>query len=284
MSGLTVKDLAGRTFVVTGANTGVGRATAEALAARGGRLVLACRSASRAAAVLETIAAMGGEAELVELELGSLKSVKRGARLILERAPRIDVLVNNAGVGGARGLTEDGFELAFGVNYLGHYLLTRSLMPALRGGRVVHVISGSYLRAGGVDFEAARRRTASLTGVREYATSKLATMLFHHELARRGDVTSLAADPGEVASEGWRHVPWPARPLLTFRMKSPARGAETSAHCASAPNLRSGTSWVDCREQTPNALSKDETLARELWDWSAAWVGLAAGRESGLVA
>ncbi len=270
------RDLEGRTFVITGANTGVGRATAEALAARGARLVLACRSAARASEVMADIAALGSEASLVELELASLSSVERAARAIAESAPRVDVLINNAGVGGTRGLTEDGFELAFGVNYVGHYLLTRLLLPALRDARVVHVTSGSYLRCHGIDFEAARRRTASITGVPEYAVSKLATMLFHHELARRALVTTLAADPGDVASDGWRHVPWPIRPILTCRMKPPAKGALTSVHCASAPDLASGTSWVDRRPQQPSALSRDEALARELWDRSAAWVGLPA--------
>lgn len=269
-----------RVILVTGANTGVGRATAEQLAARGARLILACRSAERARAVVETIEAMPASAgvEVVEMELGDLGSVRRGAEEILERAPRIDALVNNAGVGGTRGITADGFELAFGVNYLSHYLLTRLLLPVLErsAARVVHVTSGSHVRARGVDLSDARRRTRSLTGIPEYAVSKLCTMLFHHELARRlAAVTTLAADPGDVASDGWRHVPWPIRPIMTCSMKTPQEGATSSVHCVVADDVESGASYADARRFEPSPLSRDARLARELWAQSASWVGLA---------
>lgn len=266
--------LEGRRCVITGANTGVGRATAVALAARGARVVLACRSAERAAGVLEELAGTGA-ASFVELDLASLASVRRAAATI--GAEPVDVLVNNAGVAGARGLTKDGFELAFGVNFLGHYLLTRSLLPALApGARVVHLSSGSHFRAGRLDLDAARRRTATLTGVAEYATSKLCVMLFHHELARRlagAGVLSIAADPGDVASDAWRHVPWPVRGWITRGMKPPSEGARTSVFCATDPSVVSGGFYVDARPSEPSALSRDEALAKELWVRSAAWAG-----------
>lgn len=272
--------LSGRVILVTGANTGVGRATAEQLAARGARLILLCRSAERARAVVETVEAMptSGGVEVIEVELSELGSVRRGAAAILERAPRIDALVNNAGVGGTRGVTADGFELAFGVNYLSHYLLTRLLQPLLERSRarIVHVTSGSHARASGIDLTDARRRTRSLTGISEYAVSKLCTMLFHHELARRlAAATTLAADPGDVASDGWRHVPWPIRPLMTCSMKSPEQGARSSVHCVVAEEVRSGASYVDARAFDPSPLSRDARLARELWQQSARWVGVA---------
>jgi len=263
------------TYVVTGANTGVGRATAEGLAAGGAHVILACRSAERTAGVLRAIAdAPIGSARFVPIDLADLTSVQAASEEILSIAPRVDALVNNAGVGGARGRTADGFELAFGVNYLAHYLLTRLLMPVTE--RVVHVTSGSHRLAKPPQLSRLQSRTRSLTGIREYATSKLCTMLFHHELARRTRTTSLAADPGDVASEGFRHVPWPIRPLLTCRMKPPREGALTSLHCATSPALQrqSGRSFVDCREDTPSALSQDEALAVELWEQSAAWVGI----------
>ncbi|MCZ7677673.1 MAG: SDR family NAD(P)-dependent oxidoreductase [Sandaracinaceae bacterium] len=256
--------------MITGANTGVGRATAEALASPGTHLVLACRSRARAEAVLASI---GGRAraDVVELELGDLASVRRAAGEIAALAPRIDALINNAGVGGARGVTRDGFELAFGVNHLGHYLLTRLLLH--RCARVVHVTSGSHERARGLDFEALRRPTRSLTGLPEYAVSKLCTMLFHHELARRG-VFSVAADPGDVASDGWRHVPWPIRPLLTCRMRVPAEGARTSVQCATEASIVPGRLYHDGRERAPSERSLDPELARELLARCDAWVGV----------
>ena len=276
-----MSSLKDRVILVTGANTGVGRATAEALARRGARLILACRCAERARSVVETIEAMPTSAgvEVVEMELSELASVRRGAERIRERAPRIDALVNNAGVGGTRGLTADGFELAFGVNYLSHYLLTRMLLPGLErsAARIVHVTSGSHTRARELDLARARQRTRSLTGIPEYAASKLCTMLFHHELARRlTAATTLTADPGDVASDGWRHVPWPIRPLMTCSMKTPEEGATSSVHCVTASEARSGASYVDARPYEPSPLSRDVELARRLWEQSAAWVGLDA--------
>lgn len=268
-------DLVGRTYVITGANTGVGRATAEALAARGARLLLACRSLERAREVEGAARALGGEVHLVELDLADLASVRRGAQSIARLTPRIDALINNAGVAGARGLTKDGFELAFGVNCLGHFLLTQLLRPHVQ--RVVHLGSGSHARVEALELDSLRAPTRTLTGVREYAVSKLCVMLLHHELARRSTTPiSVVADPGDVASDAWRHVPWPIRPLLTRSMKPPREGALTSLFCATDPTIEGlhGCSFVDCREDTPSALSRDAALAAALWarcaDWTAA--------------
>ncbi|HJL17118.1 MAG TPA: SDR family NAD(P)-dependent oxidoreductase [Sandaracinaceae bacterium LLY-WYZ-13_1] len=268
--------MSARTVVVTGANTGVGRATAEALAARGDRLVLACRRPARAAPVRDAIVAAGGRVDVVALDLGDLASVRRAAAEVTAIAPRVDVLINNAGVGGARGRTRDGFELAFGVNHLGHFLWTRLLAPAVvDGGRVVHVVSGSHERVDRVDWDRLRGPTRSWTGVREYAVSKLCQLLFHHELARRAPrLSSLAADPGDVASDGWRHVPWPVRPLLKCGMASPAQGAQTPVFCASSPALEgvTGRLYAARRERAPSPIARDAALARELWARSEAWV------------
>jgi retinol dehydrogenase-12 len=276
-----IADLAGRRYVVTGANTGVGRATAEALALRGADVVLACRSAERAAPVIDRLRAIpsAGEIDLLELDLADLASVSRAATALAARRRQIDVLINNAAVAGARGLTADGFELAFGTNYLGHYLLTRSVLPLLRpGARIVHLSSGSHARAPRPDLDALRSPTSSLTGITEYAVSKLCVVLFHHELARRLDprITTLAADPGDVASDAWRHVPRPIRWMLTRSMKPPSEGARTTVFCATDPSLdgATGRSYVDCRQDEPSALSRDPGLARELWDRSAAWASL----------
>lgn len=273
--------LHGKTVVITGANTGVGRATALALSARGASLVLLCRSESRAADVVSLLSRSGRDVSLVVVDLADLGAVARAAGEVRALTPRIDVLLNNAGVGGAHGVTVDGFELAFGVNHLGHYLLTRALVDVMApGGRIVHLSSGSHARVRGIDFDAIRRPTRTLTGVREYAVSKLAVMLFHHELARRlaterPDLITLAADPGDVASEAWRHVPRPFRWWLVRGMKSPEEGALTPLHCATAPLAdASGGFYVDRRRATPSAPSLDIELARTLWDASARFTGL----------
>ena len=139
-------DLTGRTYVVSGANTGLGRVTARALAGQGAHVVLACRSAAKAAPVVAEIAAGGrGSAEVAPLDLMSLAAVRASAEALLARGRPLDGLVNNAGVGGQRGLTEDGFELHFGVNHLGPYLWTRLLLPALTpGARLVFVASNRH--------------------------------------------------------------------------------------------------------------------------------------------
>jgi retinol dehydrogenase-12 len=262
-------DLAGRRYVVTGANTGIGRATAHALAMRGAHVVRACRCDPDALPELPS-------ASYVRLDLGDLASVRAAANE-LGKEP-IDALINNAGVGGTRGITKDGFELHFGVNYLGHYLLTRLLMPALREAvpsRIVHVVSGSHHKARELDLARVREPTRSAFGLNEYASSKLCNLLFHHELMRRmigSRVKSYAADPGNVASDGWRHVPWPIRPLMKLSMKSTERGALTSVFCTTEP-IPCGA-YVDMRPDAPSRLSRDPALARELWERSAEWVGL----------
>ncbi|HWL49143.1 MAG TPA: SDR family NAD(P)-dependent oxidoreductase, partial [Acidimicrobiia bacterium] len=121
--------------VVTGANSGIGRATAIGLAGGGVHVVAAVRSAERAKPVLDEIAATGGSAELLELDLASMVSVRVAAQRFAETGRDLDILVNNAGIGvNRRGLTEDGFEVHFGINHLGHFLLTRQLTPHLRPG------------------------------------------------------------------------------------------------------------------------------------------------------
>ncbi len=273
-------DLSGRTCVVTGANTGVGRATATALAALGADVVLACRSRARAADALAEIAARGGAASFLELDLADLWSVRRARDALSGR--RIDVLINNAGVGGARGMTRNGFETAFGTNHLGHYLLTRLLLPQIAPhGRIVHLGSGSHARVDALDLEGVERPTRTLTGVQEYGLSKLAVMLFHHELTRRlahegRSIASLVADPGDVASDAYRHLPWPLRALWVRSMKSPAEGARTTLFCVTSPSneARSGGAYVDSRPFVPSSLATDAVLARALWERSARWVGV----------
>jgi retinol dehydrogenase 12 len=273
-------DLAGRTFLVTGANTGIGLATARALAARGGRVHLACRSEAkgRAAAAGIVAATRPGAAAFLPLDLASLASVRAGARAFLALGEPLHVLVNNAGLGGRRGLTADGFELAFGVNHLGHFALTTALadhLAASAPARVVTVASDAHYQARGVDFAALRRPTRSFTGLPEYAVSKLCNVLFSAELARRmadRGISAYALHPGVVASDIWRRVPWPVRPLVTRRMLSTEQGARTSLYCATDPGLASvsGRFYDNCAEREPSPVATAE-LGRLLWERSEAW-------------
>src|SRR5581483_5822896 len=183
-------DLGGRTFLVTGANTGIGRATASDLAARGGRVFVAGRSEEKTLPVVEELRTAHGPqaAEFLRLDLGSLSGVRAAAESFLARDEPLHVLVNNAGVGGQRGATADGFEIHFGVNHLGHFLFTELLADRLRASspsRIVNVSSAAHYQARGVDYEVVRKPTAGMTGLREYAVSKLCNVLHAQELARR---------------------------------------------------------------------------------------------------
>ena len=273
-------ELSGRTFLITGANTGIGRATAADLANRGGRVYLACRSPQKGlAAAAAIVAATGNEAvTFLPLDLSDLASVRACAEEFLARGEPLHVLINNGGVAGQRGITRDGFELAFGVNHLGHFALTAALLDCLAASapaRVVNVSSDSHYQAKGIDFEAVRQRTASMTGMREYAVSKLGNVLFTQELARRvagRGITAYALHPGVVASDIWRRVPWPVRPLIKRRMITTEEGARTSLYCATAPELAqvSGRFYDDCREREASAVATGE-LAGALWQRSEAW-------------
>lgn len=275
-------DLAGRNVVVTGANTGIGRATAAALARRGARVVLACRSEEKTRPVLDALRAeVGAEAvHFAPLDLASLDSVARCVEA-LAAGPAIDVLIANAGLSPQKGqVTADGFEMSFGVNHIGHFALACGLVDRIpRGGRVVVVASAMHYKADGIDFEAVRRPTASLAGTREYAVGKLANVLFAAEAARRWSdrgVHTYALHPGVIASDIWRVLPWPIRPLFKLFLKSTEEGARTSLYCATDPEAgrQSGLYYDDCQVKTPSRAARDEALAAELWRRSAEWTGV----------
>jgi retinol dehydrogenase 12 len=278
-----MSDLRGRCFVVTGANAGIGRATAEALARRGGRVILCGRSEARTLPVVEAIKTEVADAEVrfVQLDLASLASVAAAAKRLAEEEPRIDVLINNAGLAGHRGVTEDGFEVQFGVNHLGHHLFTRLLLPTLLANtpcRVVVVSSRNHERAKGIDFDAVQKTTATRVGLHEYDVSKLANVLFAKELARRYGPDGLFAcslNPGQVASDVWRRIPWPLRPLFIaiMGMKTNEEGARTSAYCATTDDdLENGGYYQDEKRTKEQPRAHDEALARELWERSEVWV------------
>jgi NAD(P)-dependent dehydrogenase (short-subunit alcohol dehydrogenase family) len=278
-----IDDLDGRTFLVTGANSGIGRETALELAGRGAGVFLASRSEHKTRPVMDEIVAETGNSalEFLSLDLGDLASVRRCADEFLSTGEPLHGLINNAGLAGQRGMTESGFELAFGTNYVGPFLLTGLLLDRLRESapaRIVNVSSIGHYRAPGIDYNAVRQRTSSFTGLPEYSVSKLGNVLHAQELARqleRDRVTTYSLHPGAIATDVWRRVPWPVRPLIKLRMVSPAEGAKTSLYCATSPEVAadSGHYYDGCRRKEPSAVATPE-LAAELWDRSIAWVDL----------
>jgi NAD(P)-dependent dehydrogenase (short-subunit alcohol dehydrogenase family) len=278
------RDLDGRTFVVTGATSGIGLITAGALATRGARVFLGCRSVDKgegAAAALRASAPGRSLAlDLFPADVADLASVHAAAEAFLSRGLPLHGLIDNAGVGGAHGLSPDGFELTFATNHLGPYLLTRLLEPALRAGRparVVVVSSEAHRNVRSIDFEALRGTTRSRTGLPEYAVSKLCNVLFARELGRRWagrGITTYALHPGVVATGIWRRVPGPLRWLITRFMIPPEEGARTTITCATSPELgaASGRYYRREREEAPSAVAQDDALAARLWEESARMV------------
>ena len=249
-----IPDQCGRTALITGANSGLGLETARALAQRGARVVVACRSQAKAEAACQELAGDGrGELIPLELNLADLTSVRQGAEAVAERWSAIDLLINNAGVmAPPRQLSAQGFELQFAVNHLGHFALTQQLLPVLRpGARVVHVSSGaSYFgRIAFDDLQGEQRYDAWAA----YAQSKLANMMTALELQRRLDaqgpeVRSIAAHPG-LARTNLQPTSVAARSsrveALAYRLMDPlfqsaAMGALPQLFAATAPTAEPG--------------------------------------------
>ena len=246
----TVSRLAGRSFLVTGANSGIGRAMAEALAAEGGRVMLAGRSEPRMRPVLQRIRQRdpGAAVEFLHLDLADLASVRRAAAAVLADGRPLDVLVNNAGVAGTNGLSRDGFDLTYATNHIGPFLLTTLIHPILvqaAQGRIVNVSSAAHLSVPAIDWSLLERRTAPRrSGFRDYAVTKLMNVLHAKELARRlagTRVTTYALHPGAVRSNIWRALPLPLQWVLKLFMLSNEAGAKTPLHCATAPELATVT-------------------------------------------
>ena len=277
------------TSVVTGANTGLGRATAQALAARGDRVVFACRTEAKAREAMDAVASATGseQLEFLALDLTDLVQVREATRALLDRGEPIHVLVANAGVAAQRGVTAQGFELAFGVNHLGHFLFVTQLLPLLTAGspapdgapaRVVVVSSGSHFDAKhGIDFDAVRQPTASFSGMPEYAVSKLANVVFTQELCRRTSPTDLYAvslHPGNlIGTDVMRRAPGPIASLVKRFRPTPEEGARTSVLCATSPEVldHRGAYYSVLKLKDPSPLATPE-LGAELWRRSEAWV------------
>ena len=263
----------GKTCLVTGANSGIGRKTVAGLAALGARVLMVCRHRGRAEDAIEEIrrSVPGAELDLVLADLSRLRSVHTLVGEVARRTDRLDVLVSNAGLFSMRRReTEDGLEQTFAVNHLAPFVLVNGLLDLLRASapsRVVVVASAAH-RSGTIDF-------ADLQGERRYggwtayAQSKLANGLFAAELARRlpaGEVTANSLHPGVVATKlllrgivpGWLARPWTI---------TPEEGARTPLYVATAPGLEgvSGQYFDDCRPTEPSDEARDEAVAARLW-------------------
>jgi retinol dehydrogenase-12/retinol dehydrogenase-13 len=277
----------GKTVVITGGNTGIGKETAIGLARQGARVVITSRDPARgAAAAAEIVAASGsGEVESLLLDLASIASIRQFVASLTARVDQLSVLVNNAGLLlRRRRTTVDGFEMTFAVNHLGHFLLTallRDLLARSVPSRVVVVASEAHKTARrGLDFDDLNLEHSRYRGYKAYSRSKLANILFARELARRLDgtgVTANAVHPGLVASRFMRDgdagrvgslLMAVGRPF----MLTPEQGARTTIHVASAPELESitGAYFVDCVPASTTRPAMDMAAARRLWDASEA--------------
>ncbi|MBX3130972.1 MAG: SDR family NAD(P)-dependent oxidoreductase [Polyangiaceae bacterium] len=271
------------TMAITGANTGIGRANLLALAARRvGRLIVLARSAERTQPVIDELEAKHPECAVhfVPLDLGSLAAVRRAADAVLELDFTIDVLINNAGIAGVQGQTSDGFELAWGTNHVGHYLLTEKLLPLVKrssAGRIVIVASRAHYRAKGIDWDAVTQTTRTLSAFPEYCVSKLANVLHASELARRlagTTVTTYSVHPGGVASDIWSRRLGGFAALLRPFLITNEEGAKTQLRCETDPQLNreTGLYYEKERAKVPSRLALDETLQAELRARSDEWV------------
>lgn len=281
----------GRTVLITGGNAGIGKETAVGLAALGANVVITSRDAGRGEAAVEEIRRRGGpQVTAMVLDLASFASIHGFVADFLGRFEQLHVLINNAGlILSERRETEEGFEMTFGVNHLGHFVLTDLLLERLKAcapARIINVSSRAHQRAlTGLDFDDLQS-TRGYRGLLVYARSKLANIYFTRELARRLEgtgVTANAVHPGLVSSrfaldgDVKGPIAWfyrVAKPL----MRTARDGAETPIWAAHAPELAevSGRFFGDCHEQRPSRVALDDGAARRLWEESEALVASAA--------
>ncbi|XP_054463598.1 dehydrogenase/reductase SDR family member 13a.3 [Anoplopoma fimbria] len=278
--------LNGKTAIVTGSNTGIGKTTALDLAKRGARVILACRNKGKAEAAAYDIRRESGNSQVVfmQLDLASFESVRCFAETFLKTEPRLDILINNAGVMGP-GHTQDGFGMAFGVNHLGHFLLTNLLLEKLQqcGPSRVVTVAALLHRCGSADFPLLASKKDSVSGqstwhnVRAYCNSKLFNVLFTRELANRLEGTSVTCyslHPGVIYTELCRSMSlWLHLLLMPFAklfFLDPEGGSQTTLYCALQEGIEplSGRYFSNCAVQQVGAKGRDDALAKKLWELS----------------
>lgn len=275
----------GKICLVTGANSGIGKATAEELAKMGAKVVMVCRDQGRGQTALAEIVAASDNKfiDLMLADLSSQSDIRRLAEEFLARYDRLHVLVNNAGaVFLRRQLTVDGLEKTFALNHLGYFLLTNLLLDVIKRSapaRIVNVASVAHWRSSIRFDDLQRERRYRFMEV--YGQSKLANILFTFELSRRlegSGVTVNCMHPGFVGSNLANNNGWIVRlgtTLIKPFARSPKKGAETVVYLATAPELQacSGRYYVDKKETQSSPESRDEGVARRLWQVSEALTG-----------
>lgn len=283
MGGDARLSMKGKTCIVTGATSGIGKATARGLAEMGATVVMAVRNPERSEAVRREIREQTGnqEIEFFLVDLASQASIRRFAADFKKEFPRLDVVVNNAGVYRTqRQVTEDGLEMTFAVNYLARFLLVNLLEDILRKSapaRVVNV-AGAYHARGEIDFDNLQLETG-YSGARANSNAKLADVLFTYELARQMKGTGVTANclhPGAVRSRIIAKDPdVPRSSLILYSlvrpfMKSPERGADTVLYLATSPEVEgvTGGYFVGRKARRSSSTSYDTALAKQLWDVS----------------
>lgn len=287
-------DLAGKTAIITGANCGIGYATAEDFARRNGRVILACRNLERGENARKKIIEKTGNTNVVvrKLDLGYMASVREFVDRIIEEENRLDILVNNASSTGAkRKITSEALEYTLASNHLGPFLLTNLLLDLLKktGQSRIVVLSSIVNIFGKINFDD-MTWLRKFDGGEPYFDTKFANILFTLELSRRlqaecSDVVINCLHPGSVRTELLRDVPQPFKFILQtivgwMYFKSPHEGAQTTIHCAVCEETKgiSGHFFMDCRacdhSWYVNKKAYDEGLAKKLWEVSEQMTGL----------
>jgi len=278
----------GRTCLITGATSGIGKATAAALARMGAHVFLVCRDPTRATTAVAEIQSESRDAEvtLLQADLASQASIRDVAREFLSRNQPLHVLVNNAGVViTQRTVTVDGIETVFAVNHLAYFLLTNLLLERLRSSapaRVINVASDAH-KFGRIDFDdlGSEHRYRPM---RVYGQSKLANIMFTYELARRlagSGVTVNCLHPGAVATGlGKNNGAWARGIIALLRpfFRTPESGAATSIYLAASPEIEgvSGQYFVDCKPRKSSPETYDVTATQRLWATCSQLTGLTA--------
>ncbi|WP_422661551.1 SDR family oxidoreductase [Paenibacillus sp. EC2-1] len=279
--------MSGKNVIVTGANAGMGLASATELARLGAHVIMVCRNQARGEAALKQARKDSGSTriDLMNCDLGSLASIRSFSAAFKEKYDRLDVLLNNAGVVTVkRETTVDGFEAMLGVNHLGHFLLTHELLELLLRsdqGRIVNLSSGAH-KVGCIHFDDPGL-TKGFNVVKGYAQSKLANILFTKELARRlnnSTVTVNSVHPGAVSTSlgvdrksGFGKS---VHKLLNPFFQTPLEGAQTAIYLATSKEVEmvTGEYFIKCKPAKVSKRAADPQLAERLWTWSEEQVGL----------
>ncbi len=272
----------GRVVIVTGGTSGLGLEAARNLAGRGGRIYLAARGERRGKEAAESIRQSTGNinVKFMQLDLGSLKSIRQFSVAFRTVEKRLDVLINNAGLASNFNHTEDGFEVSMGVNHLGHFLLTNLFLDLLKASAPSRIIVvSSIAHYIGIIHRHNFNSEIYFPGIiKAYSNSKLANVLFTHELSKRLENTGVTVnclDPGFSVSALAQNLEYVLRTLFEFVQQLFGRnseyGSQTHVMLAIDPSVSSvsGKYFLDCEQQTPSLLARDANMARWLWDESA---------------